>query len=462
MTNPPPCLPRFATKRDPSRFSLGPALGQLAAKLGHPFMPWQQLVADIGLEIDPVTGHFVYRDITFLTPRQSGKTTLLLTWALHRLLTDPGCDTVYSAQDGQAARAKLLHDLWPILAPHKKALGVSRILRSNGNEAIEMVNLSRLTPMSSADDALHGRTISFAIRDELFADTDNRREGAITPAMSTISNGQVLTASTAGTDQSIPLNLLIERGRANCLAGLNHTSAYFEWSAPEDADPDDEDVWWRCMPALGHTIDLPVIRHARATMSDGEFRRAYLNQTTHGTTVLIPAAKWDAVQAPGAQADSEPRTFGLDVNPERNGWSVVAFDSARVVEVVEHSQDVSRLVARVAELDAKYRPTWAVDGRSSAPIAALLPDLERAGVKVTKVTSEYPAACASLLDAITQGSIKVRSSDALNQSVTAVSRRLVGDGFTWTRRSSVDISPIIAATLALWVPAKAKRRNVIF
>ena len=68
-------------------------------------------------------------------------------------------------------------------------------------------------------------------------------------------------------------------------------SAYFEWSAPEDADPGDERTWLDCMPAVHrpdcpsdckrHTIRLSVIRGVYEGCpgeQTAEFCRSYLNQ----------------------------------------------------------------------------------------------------------------------------------------------------------------------------------------
>ena len=49
--------PRFGTRRRPERDTYGTAAGILArTKLGRPLLPWQQLVLDVALEIDPATG----------------------------------------------------------------------------------------------------------------------------------------------------------------------------------------------------------------------------------------------------------------------------------------------------------------------------------------------------------------------------------------------------------------------
>ena len=59
----------------------------MADKLGQPFMPWQRLVADVGCEIDPVTGLPAYREVRVTVPRQSGKTTLFLAWQVNRCVS---------------------------------------------------------------------------------------------------------------------------------------------------------------------------------------------------------------------------------------------------------------------------------------------------------------------------------------------------------------------------------------
>src|SRR5258706_14176120 len=69
------CPPRFGTRRDPDRLTLGPGVGTVSAKLGKPFMPWQQYVADVVMEIDQVTGRLGYQEMGLTGPRQSGKTT---------------------------------------------------------------------------------------------------------------------------------------------------------------------------------------------------------------------------------------------------------------------------------------------------------------------------------------------------------------------------------------------------
>src|SRR5690348_15325275 len=77
------CQPRWSTPRNPTRPTLGPALAAIANELGQPLMPWQRLVADVGLELTD-DGRPAYREVVFTVPRQSGKTTVILGWAVQR------------------------------------------------------------------------------------------------------------------------------------------------------------------------------------------------------------------------------------------------------------------------------------------------------------------------------------------------------------------------------------------
>jgi hypothetical protein len=424
----------------------------VAEQLGQPLMPWQRLVADVGGEVDPLTGLPAYRDVVVTVPRQSGKTTLILSWMIQRALGWGSAQKiVYSAQTGNDARKKLVEDWVPILEPRKARIGVRRILKGMGNESVEFRNGSRAVLMASGDDAGHGKTVHFAVKDEFFADFDDRRDQALGPAMITVADAQKLTASTAGTDASVPLNALVARGRAAVLSGETSGIAYFEWSAPDDADPDDPEVWWSCMPALGLTMTEDAVRHERDVTfagKPGEFRRAYLNIATKSDERVIPAAAWDLVNDPGHKIAGSPQVFAVDVNPERSTATIVAF-GGDVLEVVDHRPGVGWLVDRVLELNEKWHPMWAADASPTSPTASLLTPIEAAGCKVEKVN--LSVASAALFDAVVDRKVSIRRHPALDDAVAGAAKRPAGDGWCWSRlRSTVDISPLVAVTLARW------------
>lgn len=424
--------------------------------MGQPLMPWQEQVALVGGEIDPDTGLPAYREVAVTVPRQSGKTTLILAWQVQRALGwGRPQRIVYSAQTGNDARKKLIEDQFPILEPRQKQLGIARLLRGMGNESVEFLNGSRITLLASSEDSGHGKTLDLAVKDELFADTDDRRDQAMIPAMATRPMAQMLTASTAGTDLSLPLNRLVQRGRDAAERGLTDGLCYFEWSAPDGADLDDEELWWSFMPALGHTQTPAAIRHASGALTEGEFRRAFGNIPTRSDERLIPAAAWDVVCGPEV-APTGRLVFGVDVNEERSSAAVVAVGEGREVEVVEHrSGGIGWLPERIQELDVKWpgaRWAWDAAGPAGAVFGAL-PKLPR---RVFPLKGrEFPEACGQFLDDVAEAKIRVRRIKVLDEAVIGVRRSFSGDVWKWVRRdSSVDITPLVAATVGLWVRAR--------
>src|SRR5215831_2170104 len=302
------CPPRFGTRRNPDRPTLGPAVGKSARLLGKPFMPWQQLIADVILEIDPATGLLVYDEYGLTVPRQSGKSTFVEAKATHRC-TATGFfgirqRVVYTAQTLKKALEKWDEDFRPDLEASSYFQSRFTAHKPPGNEHFRFANGSRWGLEAATETAGHGSTIDEAYADEAFAHQDWRLEQALGPAMITRKNKQLGVISTAGWLNGSPyLAAKVEAGRAAALEGRQSGRAYFEWSAPQDADAGDEAVWWECMPALGRTISVDAIRGEYQKALDqgklNEFRRAYLNQWVPrdmpDSWVVIPEASWSAL-----------------------------------------------------------------------------------------------------------------------------------------------------------------------
>ena len=112
-------------------------------------------------------------------------------------------------------------------------------------------SLSSLTDrLNCSTSSGHSKTLHQAVMDEVWHDTDDRREQGLRPAMITIQDAQLLVCSTAGTDDSVVLNRKVTDGREAVERDTGHGVAYFEWSAPDGWDPDDEDSYFGFMPAL--------------------------------------------------------------------------------------------------------------------------------------------------------------------------------------------------------------------
>src|SRR5580765_2255902 len=318
------CQPRWATPRRPERRTLGPRVAAIAAKLGLPFMPWQELVSNVGFELRD-DGRLQYRKVIVSVPRQCGKTTMLLAWEVDRALGWGSRQRViYSAQTGKDARGKLLEDQVPLLEGSPFRAAVASTVKSNGSESILFKGGSRISVLSGSDTAGHGKTIGLGVIDEAWKDEDAAREQALLPAMRTVANAQLIIASTMGTDESLYLNAIIDGGRV-VAEDPDARTCYFEWSAPDDADPADPLTWWSCTPALGFTIEEETIaaeyETALAEGKLGEFRRASLNQRTQSAERVIPAAAWEQVCSADVVAQA-PFVLGVDCTPDQAHSSI--------------------------------------------------------------------------------------------------------------------------------------------
>ena len=302
-------------------------------------MPWQRQVVDTALEVTD-DGSLAFREVCLTVPRQQGKSTLLVSLMLWRALAWGKRQRIaYTAQTGMAARKKLLDDFAPIIVDSDLGKFVEKVYRLAGDPSIQFSNGSRIEALPSTATAGHGQTLSGGgFIDEAFADVDDRREQAMLPAMATIPDAQLWVVSTAGTDESAYLIRKVQTGRDAAAAGQADRIAYFEWSAGDDLDPDDETTWESCIPALGRTVDLDVVRHARATMPDGEFRRAWLNQWTKNDERVIPASVWDELQGDAMPGDRV--VFGVDINLDRSAATIVAADERGHIEVIDNREGV--------------------------------------------------------------------------------------------------------------------------
>lgn len=412
-------------------------------------MPWQQLAVDVGMEIDPSTGRLAYRELVVTVMRQSGKSVLVLGIETDRCVSwsDPQ-RVAYTAQTGWDARRKLVDDHAPVVTSSALAKTVDRVLRGAGNEGILFKNQSRIDVMASTGTAGHGRTLDLGVIDEAMSDEDDRREQAILPAMATRPDAQLLVVSTAGTDQSTYLRRKVETGRAEAAADRGTGIAYVEYSIPDDADIDDPETWWQYMPALGWTITEAAVAHARASMSDAEFRRGFGNQWTSGAGErVIPEELWLAVLDADATPQA-PLTFALDVQPDRSSAAIASAGRGQG-ELVDHRPGVAWTVERLTQLVGRWGGQVAID--AGGPAAPLIRDLEDAGLPVVLMTNpDVIGACARLYDGVADRRIRVRPHPSLDAAVAGLAKKPVGDRFVWSRTgSSADITPLMALTLAL-------------
>lgn len=467
---PPSPPPRYATQRTDLPTHGGRVARLSQSVLGRELMPWQVRAADL---LNEHAGGVRTRPFTVVTiQRQAGKTTWLLAEALERcLFGGPFRRVWYTAQNGQYAREK-----WGELAAELTGPGAPlrrhvQVKLSNGTERLVFPNGSTLRPFPPTKDALHSMQSDLVIVDEAWKfDAARGAEliQAIGPTQATRPGAQVVIVSTAGTADSTWLRSFVDRGR-----GGDPAVTYLEWAIPEDVDPMDIDQVAAAHPAVGRTIDRQFLADQAGIMAatPGEFARAYGNRWTSTLEQVIPALDWAAIRhRDGTPMGGRAPVFGADVAVDRSAAAVVACwaDSAGhpTLEVVEYRAGTDWVAGRLLELAGRHGPDSVVLDGGTGPASTVVDALgERDWVR-TVTPRELTTACAQLLDAITDRTIRHRGQDRLDAAAAAAARRTVGDGWVWSRRAtSVDVSPLLAGSLALFAyrhRQPARRKPVAF
>ena len=470
----------------------------MSRRLGKPLMPWQQHVADVALEVDPVSGQLAYEEIVITVPRQSGKTTLLLALMVWRCVVmarrlDDAQTVTYLAQSGKMARRKLEREFLPILraargfaeVPHSRARPVRptdfKPSMNNGSEHVLFGTGAYLQIEAPTEKASHGDVLDMPVVDEAFAREDDLVEQAVDAATVTRRSPQTFVISTSGNERSRYLWLKVLAGRQAVEQGRSGRSAYFEWSVPHDADYGDQDVWREYLPALGWTIseERLSVRLEKARRNpdvvdvDGYepglpgFRRAYLNQWMRtpllGSEVVpveLGADVWmsSGLVDRGSRIVGRP-VFGVAVGSENASAAIVAVgrrdDGLPHVETLVRESGSWWVEKALRDLVALHSPQ-AVGWPASGPTRVIQPDIERACGSGRDVAShplsgrEWSASCEALVVAVKEGRVRHMGDVLIADAAAGAVRREVGQGWEWdVRGSRSDITPLVAATAAL-------------
>jgi hypothetical protein len=427
--------------------------------MGTPLMPWQQYVADVGLEVDD-TGRFAYQLVIVTVPRQSGKTTLFGGTLEHRVIVTPRARCWFTMQTGKDAVDWLTNEHWPLLAGFGNKCALRRMA---GSEHIKWHHSGGLLrPFPPSPTALHSKLSDLVVVDECWAFDfvkGRQLDQAIVPTQATKPNAQVWKVSTAGDATSTWWLGTVEAGRAAAVADRRSGIAYFEWCCPDELDPTEPDSWPVYHPAYGRTITAESMHAALDQLGPDEFARAYGNRWVATTARVIPLGAWRAAADPELPMPEVGRlAFGFDVAVDRSDAAVVAAwrDELGVaqLEVADHRDGTGWLTDRVPELVARWQPR-AIRHDAAGPALDIADQLTRAGVELGEglKAREYAAACSGLLEAICADppAIRIRPHPALDAAAASAARRALGDAWAWARRqSTVSISTLTAATVALW------------
>lgn len=344
---------------------------------------------------------------------------------------------------------------------------VAGIRRANGQQEIRLVNGSRI--MFGARENGFGRGMT-GVDMEIFDEAQIltvRALSNLVPITNTSPNPLIVFMGNPPKPGDPSDAFEEKRTRALSSGGV----LYVEFSADRDADPDDRAQWAKANPSYPERTDEDAILRMRENLPVDAFRREALGIWDEtAASVAIDPAKWAAVEAtPETLPDGGTLNFGLDMPPDRSVLTIgcaIRYSDGRALVQMADIKDARHdgLQWAVDWLAERWPKTASVVIDSQSPATSLLPDLKRAHVRATVTgMNEMGRACGRFMDMLNDKTL-IHLPDTMQPQLAAAVKgatiRPIGrsGAFGWNKLGSdVDISPLVACTLALWGACTTKR-----
>lgn len=450
--------------------SAGQEAVDLAALAGLVLDPWQAFVLEHSLA-ERGNGKWAAFEVGVVVPRQNGKGGILEARELAGLFLLRERLVIHSAHQFDTSLEAFRRLLALIQDTPELDRRVKRVSRAHGEEGIELTSGQRIRFRTRTKGGGRGFTGDCLILDEAMI-LPETSHGALLPTLSARPNPQVWYTGSAVDKLVHADGVVFARVRERGLCGGDESLAFFEWSvgigSPADVAESvagDEVSWAQANPALDIRISREHVARERASMDPRTFAVERLGvgdwpATDGAANSVIDAAKWRGLRD-DLSVMVDPVCFAFDVMPDRSSGSIVAAgfrsDGLLHVEVVDRRPGTGWMAERMQELRDVHRPRAVVcDGVS--PCASLVDDLKGRGVAVDVLaTRDFVRACGHLFDVVDQGRLRHLGTPELEVAVRGAATRPLVDSWAWSRKTSlVDISPLVAATLALWAVASGR------
>lgn len=463
MNEPRNPAPRFATKRNYSRQTLGGAVCRIMEASGRAPMPWQRDALAVACEIDPATGLYWYDTVIIVVLRRAGKTTISRAKLTHRALTTIDGRMIYTAQNRLKALKRLRDDFYLPLYRSQLRETLEKPRWRGGEEAVRWKSGAELAIDTVSENAGHGDMNHEGHIDEAYAHADNTLEGGLQPTLMTVDGSQLWVLSAAGKAHSGYLLDKVEVGRALVESGRETRTCYIEYSAPDDWDSADPESVAATHPGIGHTISLDRVMALRDSSKDhSEWERAWLGWWPKPKTPprVIPTSAWESNYSTG---DDETWTgipfWTIDTSPDRETTSIAMGARSTVpgktcyLELYDQLLGTAGVVAALVKLRSQFGgDIVALDGNGAAK--SLRKDLEAAGFDVVLVSGPNRVdACGGFYDDALVGNLRFENDELLNKSMgNAVKQNVGGRAWIFARnRTLADISGLYAVVFARWL-----------
>jgi hypothetical protein len=438
--------------------------------------PEQELVLEgaLGVRDD---GRWQTREVGVNVPRQNGKGEILLARELFGLFELGERLVIHTAHEFKtsAEHFNRLEEVvrgCPELHSRVKRNPSGRIVGyrySHGEESIELQDGSRIEFKTRTKSGMRGFAgVDLLVLDEAMIISEAAHSSAmpIIRASKTSRGPQLWYTGSAVDQESQDNGVVWTRVRERGLAGEDESLAYFEWSVDCD-HPDDVSDEMMADTELWQRVNFAIVR-GRVTVEHMEWERRAMSHrgfavellgagdyppTDLSSDALIQVDDWVGLADPSSVL-LDPVCVAFDVSPDRMSAIVAAGLNAEGkwhVEVVSAGAGTGWVPDKIARLAERHEVAEIVcDGYG--PSAAIARKVEEQSVDVRRLdANEYGQACVAFVNDVQEGTLTHLNQEELTAAIRGARARPLVDRWAWSRsKSSVNISPLVAGTLALW------------
>lgn len=454
-------------------YTYGDDAAELAGAYGLTPDPWQRLVLDDWLAYGE-DDKYAHKTCVLCVPRQNGKNGVLEGRELYGMTVE-GERILHTAHEVKTARKafdRLLSFFENETRYPELADAVETIRKTNGQEAIILKNGGSIEFSARSKGAARGFTVDVVVCDEAQELTDEQLEALLpTKSAAPLGNSQLILLGTPpgpGVHGEV-----FPRTRRKAISGASVGVSLLEWSVDRIGDVSDESRWEESNPALGYRLTREAVESELSSMSEDGFARERLGWWSEGIPngCFDPGA-WESLKASLSDEQIEAQAswrvaYGVKFSPdgERMSLAAAVFEKGETphVEVVRSAPTREGLPWAVDFVSARWAKATAVviDGKSNAQDFYDRLTSQKVGKRALRMASSdnVQAASSMFSNAVAEGSLTHIGQRSLDAAVKAAQKRPIGNGGGYGFKSGddTDVTPLEAASLALWGVRTSKR-----